>query len=767
MKEVTRSIPKVDGMGLILGKPVYTDDLAPRDSLIVKILRSPHAFAKIKSVNKETALKVPGIECILTYEDMPKTRFTRAAQAYPETSPQDTLILDQYVRYVGDDVAIIAATSEESAKKAMKLIKVDYEILEPLLDIEESEGSHIMVHPEDDTICLVDSVEYDRENNIVCRHAFDYGNLDKALSESDLVVERTYYTQAAHQGFMETYRSASYLDHYGRLVVISSTQVPFHARRSLSKALGIPLGKIRVIKPRVGGGYGGKQSVVTEYYPALVTLKTGKPAKLVLTRQETFEAGLPRVPMRIDVTVGANNDGRITAIDLNAIGGSGGYGQHSNSILFATAIKVVNLYNKVDAAKCRCTGVYTNTVPTGAFRGFGATQGTFALESTINEIADMLDIDPTEIRKKNMVNQGETVIRFDCKGIKNTGPIEVRESCGLKYCIQRGKELIGWDENFPGEQIAPNKFRGFGMAISKQGSGVPFQDMASASIKFVEDGSFILLVGAADIGQGSDTVLSQICAETLGVKVDSISIVSSDTDTTPFDSGAYASSTTYVTGNAVKQTAEKMKDMIFEEAARILNVSKSSIRFDGKNITVCASTASMTLEELGKSLTYAQKELIASDSYLCRTSPAPYLAAFAEVEVNTDTGKVFVNNFITVIDIGTPINPALAKVQVESGIMHGIGMALHEEVRMSKQGKMQTNTFMTYKIPTREDVGNIIVEFDNSYEPSGPYGAKSVGEIGINTSAPAIREAIYNAIGIRLNTLPMTPEKVLMALKNR
>ena len=767
MKEVTKSIPKVDGMGLILGKPVYTDDLAPKDSLIVKILRSPHAFAKIKSVNKDIALKVPGIECILTYEDMPKTRFTRAGQAYPETSPQDTLILDQYVRYIGDEVAIIAATSEESAKKAMKLIKVDYEVLEPLLDIEESEGSHIMVHPEDDTICLVDSVEYDRENNIVCRHAFDYGDLDKTLSESDLVVERTYYTQASHQGFMETYRSASYLDHYGRLVVISSTQVPFHARRSLSKALGIPLGKVRVIKPRVGGGYGGKQSVVTEYYPALVTLKTGKPAKLVLTRQETFEAGLPRVPMRIDVTVGANNDGRITAIDLKAIGGSGGYGQHSNSILFATAIKVVNLYNKVDAAKCRCTGVYTNTVPTGAFRGFGATQGTFALESTISEIADMLNMDPTEIRKKNMINQGETIIRFDCKGVKNTGPIEVRESCGLKYCIQRGKELIGWDENFPGEQIAHNKFRGFGMAISKQGSGVPFQDMASASIKFVEDGSFILLVGAADIGQGSDTVLSQICAETLGVKVDSISIVSSDTDTTPFDSGAYASSTTYVTGNAVKQTAEKMKDMIFEEAARILNVSKSSIRFDGKNITACASTASMTLEELGKSLTYAQKELIASDSYLCRTSPAPYLAAFAEVEVNTDTGKVFVNNFITVIDIGTPINPALAKVQVESGILHGIGMALHEEVRMNNNGKMQTNTFMTYKVPTREDVGNIIVEFDDSYEPSGPYGAKSVGEIGINTSAPAIREAIYNAVGVRLNTLPMTPEKVLMALKNK
>ncbi|KNF10211.1 putative hypoxanthine oxidase XdhD [Gottschalkia purinilytica] len=767
MKEVTRSIPKVDGLGLILGKPVYTDDLAPKNTLIVKILRSPHAFARIKSINTDIAKKVPGVECILTHEDAPKNRYTRAGQAYPETSPQDTYILDEYVRYVGDDVAIIAATSEESAEKAKKLIKVEYEVLEPILDIEKSEGNSTIIHPEDDSVCLVDSVGYDPSKNVVCKHIFDYGDVDKVLSESDLVLERTYHTQSSHQGFMETYRSATHLDEHGRLVVLSSTQVPFHVRRSLAKAFDMPIGQIRVIKPRVGGGYGGKQSANTEYYPALVTLKTGKPAKIIFTRQENFEAGLPRLPMRLDIKVGANNDGRITAIDLKAIGGSGAHGEHANSVLFATVMKVINLYNKVDAARYRGTGVYTNTVPTGAFRGFGATQGVFALENTINEIAEKLNIDPTVIHDMNMIKQGECAIRFDCNGVKNTGPYEIMQSCGLEQCVKRGKELIGWDEKFPGKQVAPNKFRGVGMAIARQGSGVPYQDMGSATLKLNEDGTFMLLIGATDIGQGSDTILSQICAEAVGIKTEDITVLSSDTDLTPFDSGAYASSTTYVTGNAVKKTGEKMRKMIIEEAARILNVPVRSINFDKGKITIDGISKNMTLGELGKTLLYAQKELIASDSYVCYKSPPPYIAAFAEVEVNTDTGKVFVENFVGVVDIGTPINPTLAKIQAEGGILHGIGMALHEEVRMNDKGKMETNSFMTYKVPTRKDFGNIIVEFDDSYEPSGPYGAKSVGEVTLNTSAPAIREAIYNAVGVRINSLPMTPEKVLMALKNK
>lgn len=767
MKEVTRSFPKVDGMGLILGKPVYTDDLSPKNALTLKILRSPHAFAKIISIDTSLASKVPGVECILTHKDAPKTRYTRAGQAYPETSPYDTLILDEYVRYVGDDVAIVAAKTEAAAEKAMKLIKVKYEVYEPVLDIATAEGHPSVVHPESDCHCLVGTAGYDPENNVVCKIKYDYNNVEKSLKESDLVLERTYHTQSSHQGFMETFRSATYIDEKDRLVVISSTQVPFHVRRSLATAFDMPMGRIRVIKPRVGGGYGGKQSGNTEYYPALVTMKTGKPAKLTLTRKETFEAGIPRLPMKLDIKVGANRDGRITAIDLNAIGGAGSQGEHANSVLFATVMKVINLYNKVDAARYRGTGVYTNTVPTGAFRGFGATQGVFALENTINEIASELGIDPTEIHQKNMIKKGEDTIKFRISGTDDYMPNETMESCGLEYCVDRGKELIGWNEKFPGRQVGPNKFRGVGMAIARQGSGVPYQDMGSATIKMNEDGTFMLLIGATDIGQGSDTILSQICAEAIGVPTEDIAVLSSDTDLTPFDSGAYASSTTYVTGNAVIRTGQQMRNKIIEEAARVLNVPQETVVFEDGKLEVKGIHKTMTLGELGKTLMYAQKQLVASDSYVGHKSPPPYMASFVEVEVDALTGKVFVEDYVGVLDIGTPINPLLAKIQAEGGALHGIGMALHEEVRQSKDGKMLTNSFMTYKIPTREDVGRIKVEFDGSYEPTGPYGAKSVGEVAMNPGNPAIREAIYNAVGVRINSIPMTPEKVLMAIKKK
>lgn len=767
MKEVKRSVPKVDGLGLILGKPVYTDDLAPANALVLKILRSPHAFAKILSIDTEVASKVPGVECILTHHDVPKNRYTRAGQAYPETSPYDTLILDEYVRFVGDDVAIVAAETEMAAEKAVKLIKVEYEVYEPVLDIATAEGHPSVIHPESDSHCLVGTTGYDPANNVVCKIEYDYNDIDKVLAESDLVLERTYHTQSSHQGFMETFRSATYIDENERLVVISSTQVPFHVRRSLATAFDIPMGKIRVIKPRVGGGYGGKQSGNTEYYPALVTLKTGKPAKLILTRQETFEAGIPRLPMKLDIKVGANSDGRITAIDLKAIGGAGSQGEHANSVLFATVMKVINLYNKVDAARYRGTGVYTNTVPTGAFRGFGATQGVFALENTVNEIAEKLGIDPVEIHQKNMIKKGEETIKFQISGTDNFMPNEIMESCGLEYCVNRGKELIGWDDKFPGKQVGPNKFRGVGMAIARQGSGVPYQDMGSAVVKMNEDGTFMLLIGATDIGQGSDTILSQICAEAIGVRTEDIIVLSSDTDLTPFDSGAYASSTTYVTGNAVIRAGQNMRNQLIEAAAKELNVPVETIIFEDGEFSVKGVSKNIKIGQLGRALMYAQKQLVSSDSYVGHKSPPPYMATFVEVEVDTDTGKVFVEDYVGILDIGTQINPTLAKIQAEGGALHGVGMALHEEVRVSESGKMLTNTFMTYKIPTRKDIGRLRVEFDDSYEPTGPYGAKSVGEVAMNPGNPAIREAIYNAVGVRINSIPMTPEKVLMSLKQK
>lgn len=789
MKEVNRALPKIDGLGLVLGKPVYTDDIAPKDALVVKILRSPHAFARIKSINTEAAKALKGVECVLTHKDVPKVRYTRAGQAYPETSPYDKYVLDEYVRYVGDDVAIVAATTEEIAEKALKLIKVEYEVLQPVLDMETAEGNEILVHPEDDIKCMNPGVGFDAKKNVVCRANYVFGDVEEALKGCDVVVNETYYTQSTHQTMMETFRTATYLDFTGRLVVISSTQIPFHVRRSLATALEIPQGKIRVIKPRIGGGYGAKQTANSEYYPAIVTLKTGKPAQIIYSRQETFESGSPRHPARIDVTIGATKDGRIKAIDMKSIIDSGATGEHCNSVIMAIALKSVNMYNKVDAARYNGVAVYTNTTPKGAFRGFGATQGIFALESAINELSHKLNMDPTVVHEMNMIRKGEKALRFDMNGTKNNGPYDIQESCGLDYCVAKGKELIGWDEKYPRKQVAPNKVRGVGMAIARQGSGVAFQDMGSATIKLNDDGSFILLVGATDLGTGSDTILSQICAEAIGVPTEKIHIVSSDTDLTPFDSGAYASSTTYVSGNAVKKAGENMRKLIFDEVAKFFNISEpvvdagancnwgegechfnldeTAIVFDGEKLSIRGTDKYITLADLGKKLMYAQKHLTASDSYVGHKSPTPYMAGFAEVEVDTETGKIYVVNFAGVLDVGTVVNPTLAKVQAEGGIVHGIGMALYEEDRRNDKGKLMTNNLMVYKVPTRYDIGNITVDFAESYEPTGPFGAKSIGEVVVNSSSPAIQEAIYNAVGVRVRTLPITPEKVLMGILDK
>lgn len=766
MKEVSRALPKIDGMGIVLGKPVYTDDIAPSDSLVVKILRSPHAFAKIKSINTEAAKALKGVECILTHEDVPKVRFTRAGQAYPETSPYDKYILEDYVRFVGDDVAIVAATTEEIAEKALKLIKVEYEVLEPVLDFETAEGHETVVHPEEDIKCLQPHVGFDASKNVVAKANYDYGDTDEVLKNCEVVMSGTYYTQSTHQSMMETFRTATYFDLTGRLVVISSTQIPFHVRRSLSAALGIPQGKIRVIKPRIGGGYGAKQTANSEYYPAIVTLKTGKPAQIIYSRQETFEAGSPRHPARIDVTIGADKSGKIKAVDMKAVIDGGATGEHCNSVIMAVALKSINMYNKVEAARFRGTAVYTNTTPKGAFRGFGATQGIFALESVVNELAHKLKMDPTVIREMNIIKKGENAIRFDVNGVKNNGPFEIMESCELDYCIKRGKELIGWDEKYPAKKVAPNKVRGVGMAIARQGSGVPGQDMGSANIKLNDDGSFILLIGATDLGTGSDTILSQICAEAIGVTTENIHVVSSDTDLTPFDSGAYASSTTYVSGNAVKRAGENMKKLVLEEGAKALGIDVAMVDFDGEVLSARGMTKSITLAELGKKLMYAQKHLTTSDSYVSHKSPTPYMAGFAEVEVDTETGKVTVVNFVGVLDVGTVVNPTLARVQAEGGIVHGIGMALYEEERRNDKGKLMTNNLMVYKVPTRYDIGSITVDFAESYEPTGPYGAKSIGEVVVNASSPAIQEAIFNAVGVRVKELPILPEKVLMGILN-
>ncbi|SCG81686.1 aldehyde oxidase and xanthine dehydrogenase, molybdopterin binding [Proteiniborus sp. DW1] len=761
-------IPKVDGMQLVTGKPVYTDDIAPKDSLIIKILRSPYAFAKIKSINKEKAEKIPGVECILTHEDLPKKLFTRAGQSYPEPSTYDKYILDEYVRYIGDEVAIVAAVSEDIALKALKLIKVEYEVYEPVLDMEQAETHPSKIHFRDKCHSNI-NIGFDPEKNIAAVYNFGYGKVDEVLEKCDVVVKGTYRSQAQAHAMMETYRAFSYIDQYGKLVIVSSTQIPFHVRRMVANALDLPISKVRVIKPRIGGGFGGKQTAQVEFYTAAVTLKTGKPSKIIYTRKETFESTTTRQPMKISVTIGADKDGNIKAIDMEALSDTGAYGEHAYTVLGAAGYKTLPLYNKAEAARFRGKAVYTNRTPGGALRGYGVTQGTFALESAINELAHKLNMDPTELREKNMLRKGETSEIFNMTTVgAGIEPI-IMNSCELEYCVKRGKDLIDWDNKYPRREISPNRIRGIGMSIAMQGSGIPGIDTATATIKLEDNGCFTLLLGATDIGTGSDTILRQIAAEALGVENETISVYSSDTDLTPFDVGAYASGTTYFSGNAVKKAAIKMKELIEQEGARHLKLNVEDVIFDGKEIRNKSGDERVSLADLSNRLIYKNptNQLTSTASFGTSDVAPPFVSGFAEVEVDIETGKVELINYVTVVDSGTIINPTLARIQTEGGVVQGIGMALFEEVREDSRGRMITNELMEYKIPSRLDINNIIVDFAESYEPTGPFGAKSIGEVVTNTPCPAIADAIYNAVGVRVRDLPITPEKVKMLLKNQ
>ncbi|MEG6615945.1 molybdopterin cofactor-binding domain-containing protein [Peptococcaceae bacterium 1198_IL3148] len=756
MNFVGKGIPKIDGITIATGKPVYTEDLAAADALVVKILRSPHAFAKIKAIDVSEAEKMPGVECVLTYQDVPNTRFAMSGQSYPEPSPYDRLILDQIVRYVGDEVAIVAAVDEKTALRALELIKVDYEVYEPVLDFEQAIGHQSVVHPEDDWFCNFDT-GHDQDRNIVSTENLQIGDVEAELANCAVVVEETYYTQPQAHAMMETYRTFSYLDYTGRLVVVSSTQIPFHVRRQLSRALEIPASKIRVIKPRIGGGFGGKQTSVTEIFAAIVTLKTGKPAKIVYDRKETFCCSTSRHAMKIKVTMGADIEGYIRVIDIDGLSDTGAYGDHGSTVFGLVAEKTLPLYNKTKAIRFTGHAVYTNKMPGGALRGFGATQGTFAVESTVNKLAAELNIDPAEFRLKNLIKAGETCLYH---GDEQLG------SSTLHRCIEKGKEMIGWNEKYPSKEIGNGRVRAVGMAVTMQGSGIAGIDTASAEIRLNDRGSYTLLIGSTDMGTGSDTILAQMAADVLETTVDNIIVNAADTDISPFDPGSYASSTTYVTGMAVVKAAEDLTKQILQTGAKMLAVPVAEVEFDGQQVKTLAGDKIISLAKIAEVTLVGpdHRQLVGTASHGSPVSPPPFIAGFAEVEVDKLTGKVDLIDYVAVVDCGTVINPNLARIQVEGGIVQGIGYALYEDARFDKNGGVQTNSFMTYKIPSRKDVGNIRVAFEQSYEPTGPFGAKSIGEVVINTPAPAIAHAIYNAIGFRGTKLPITPEKVFMGI---
>ena len=759
MKAVNQPIMKKDAVSLITGQPVYTEDIAPKDCLVVKALRSPHAHAWVKSVQAEAAKKVPGIVCIVTADDVPHTRFTIAGQTYPELSPYDKLILDKHIRYVGDPVALVAGATEDAVDKALRIIRVEYDVLEPLLDFTKAKDNPIVVHPEEDWNPVVD-VGGDNKRNIVARAKEDWGDVDGTLASSDIVIDRTYHTKQMQQSMMETFRAYSYKDMYGRLTIVSSTQVPFHVRRIVATALEIPKSQVRVIKPRIGGGFGAKQTAVMEVYPAFITHITGKPAMMIYTREESMTVSSPRHEAAVHVKVGASRDGRIRVISVESLWNAGAYGDHSPTTVTLSGHKSIPLYNQFEAFRFAYEAVYTNTIAAGAYRGYGATQGIFALESAVNELAAALHMDPVELRLKNMVRQGETMPAYFN---------EIALSCTLDQCLIRVKDMIGWDEKYPRKILPNGHIRSVGLSLAMQGSSISNVDVASVTIKVNDDGFYSLNIGATDMGTGCDTILAQIAAECLQCPVDNIVTYGVDTDTSPYDSGSYASSTTYLTGKAVEKTCQTLIQRMKERAALALKpAAMEDLDFTGEAIVDVVSGKAITIKDLGNGAMCGNEiALEATESHYSPTSPPPYMAGAAEIELDPETGHIELVDFAAVVDCGTVINPALARVQVEGGLVQGIGMALMEDVTITRTGRIQQNSFMQYRIPSRMDLGSIRVEFAPSYEPNGPFGAKSIGEIVINTPSPAIADAVYNAVGVRFTELPITAEKVYMALKHK
>lgn len=759
-KNVNRAVMKKDAMALVTGAPVYTDDLAPKDCLVVKVLRSPHAHALVKTIDTKRASAVPGIACVLTWEDSPACRFTQAGQTYPEPSPYDRRIIDRRLRFVGDVVAIVAGDTEQAVDRALKLIKTEYEVLKPVLDFRKAKDNPVLVHPEEDwkSLCPVGA---DNKRNLCSSGSESDGDVEAVLKDCDLVIERTYHTKADNQTMMETFRAFTYLDAFGRLNVVASTQIPFHIRRILANALGIPKSAVRVVKPRIGGGFGAKQTGVAEIYPAIVTMKTGRPAKMIYTRYESMIAASPRHEMEVTVRMGLSKEGKVRAVDMYTLSNTGAYGEHGPTTVGLSGHKAIPIYTP-EAFRFTYDVVYTNYQSSGAYRGYGATQGLFAVETALNEAAALLGIDPLEIRRKNFLREGQIMPAYYNERL---------ESCHVSQCMEKARAMMDWDKKYPFKDMGNGKVRGVGVGISMQGSGIPCVDVGTVTIRLSDEGHYNMMIGATDMGTGCDTILSQMAADCMDCDVKDIVVSGVDTDVSPYDSGSYASSTTYVTGMAVVKACKELREKIIAQGAELLGIPAKTADFDGACVYAANEdnandgSASISLKDIStKRMCGSGLALEATVSHSSPTSPPPFMCGMAEVEVDLQTGKIELLEYKAAVDCGTVINPNLARIQAEGGIVQGIGMALFEDINYTDKGRLKENSFMQYKIPARVEIPDLEVEFDSSYEPSGPFGAKSVGEVVMNTPLPAIVQAVYHATGLWFRELPVTPEKVIREL---
>jgi putative selenate reductase molybdopterin-binding subunit len=759
---VGHNVRKVDGVKLVTGGAAFTDDVHIPGMLHGKILPSPHAHARIKRIDTRKAKALPGVHAVLTYKDVPRVPHTTAGQAWPEPSPYDTYLLDSKVRFVGDRVAAVAAESRAIAQQALKLIEVEYDVLPAVLDMEQAMAAGVpVIHDEPDSTKI-----FDREHNIAGYILREIGNVDEGFRESDYIFEREYRTQRQQHCPMEPHVTIAWLDADNRLVIRSSTQVPYHCRRQVAMILQIPVSRVHVIKPRIGGGFGGKQEMLLEDICGALAMATRRPVKIEFTREEEFYMARSRHPQILRMKMGVKRDGTVIASQLTVLATTGAYGSHSTTVQGNTGSKVLPLY-RAPHMRFECQVVYTNAPVAGAFRGYGCPQGFFAQETLVDEIAAQLGIDPLDFHRRNMIRLGDTDLLSAQLGEGKEGLPRVVRSCGLPECMDSAARAIGWQEKRRASNGQRRLKRGVGMACTMQGSGIAGVDWASAFLKMNEDGAFFLQVGASDVGAGADTVLSQIAAETLGVSLDKIIITSGDTDITPFDVGAYASSTTIISGGAVKKAAGKVRAQLLEVASRMLDVPVEQLECGNNEVfSTCPCRKSVSMGDLALHAMYKEKlQIMDGASHFNTDSPPPFCATFAEVEVDTETGQVHVLHLATAVDPGTAINPMQAEGQVEGAVAQGLGYALTEELVLDAAGRPVNPNFLDYKMFGSKDMPKLTTILVETDEPLGPYGAKSVSEVPINGPAPAIANAIFHATGVRIRKLPIRPEDVLRALR--
>jgi putative selenate reductase molybdopterin-binding subunit len=782
-KRVGKPERKVDAVKLVQGKPAFAGDIEIRGMLVAKVLRSPLPHARIKKIDASKARALEGVAAVLTHKDVPRVVYSSAGQSDPIPGPLDMFSLDEKVRYVGDRVAFVAAESEEIAELALKLIEVEYEELPAILDMGDSLDNPTLIHDEPE---YVDFAESDASRNLAAHIHIDIGDVEKGFAEADHIFEHEYEVPKVQQAHIEPHVVVTYWDEDDRLVIRTSTQVPFHVRRILAPVLGLPIKRIRVIKPRIGGGFGGKQEVQIEDVAAHLTIATGRPVMFETTREEEFIASRSRHPMRVRMKTGVKKDGTITANAMYALSDTGAYGCHALTVTGNTGHKSMALYvgdgdyREKPNIQFIADIVYTNRSSSGAYRGYGVPQGFWPLERQMERIANALGLDPIEFRMKNALREGE-LQPFSTAWSEGREPRpEVITSNGLEECVRQGRAAIGWDQKFgqaswqeiPGK---PHLRRGVGVAMVMQGTAIPYLDMGGASIKMNDDGSFNLLVGATDLGTGSDTVLAQMAAEVLGVPVEDILVYSSDTDFTPFDVGAYASSTTYISGAAVVKAAQVVAEQMMTRAAKMLNAEENAPQVDpseivlGDRMAMAPDGRTVSMRQIAYDSLHHEDQLqiMGVGSYMSPVAPPPFGAQFAEVTVDTETGMVTVDKLVMAVDSGVIVNPVTASGQIEGGMTQALGYAVSEEMLYDGQGRIRERDFSDYHIFAAHEMPELETIFVETFEPSHPFGVKAVAEIPMDGVAPAVGNAIMHACGADLSDNPATPERIWRALQEK